>query len=94
MGEGFEPGSNSACRHPLPADSPLQLLPCVSIAAPSNRPVSGLASFDAPPSRIEIQWLGSLSGLMGRSEKSGRRGQFLPGFKRIVVLFALKAGEK
>ncbi len=36
----------------------------------------------------------SLSGLMGRSEKSGRRGQFFTGFKRIVVLFAPKTGEK
>jgi hypothetical protein len=36
----------------------------------------------------------SLSDLMGRSEKSGRRGQFFTGFKRIVVLFAQKHGEK
>jgi hypothetical protein len=31
---------------------------------------------------------------MGRSEKSGRREQFFTDFKRIVVLFAPKYGEK
>jgi methylase of polypeptide subunit release factors len=36
----------------------------------------------------------SLSDLMGRSEKSGRRAQFFTDFKRIVVLFVQKYGEK
>ena len=31
---------------------------------------------------------------MGRSEKCGRREQFCPGFKRIVVLFAQEHGRK
>ncbi len=31
---------------------------------------------------------------MGRSEKSGKRDQFFTGFKRIVVLFAPRTGEK
>ncbi len=36
----------------------------------------------------------SLSDLMGRSEKRGRRAQFFTDFKRIVMLFAQKYGEK